>query len=376
MAVVSVKILHNGWGASEDVGKKTTFTVVYLVEVDDKNDGALTVMDADDGTTRIPRRFETYAVGNDSDSFAFVKTKSPTPIDDRFWHVSVTFGPNEPAGEPDGRKLSGLDENGQPTDDPIKEITDVSIRIENVSRAAERGAYIGQVDLPAGGNPWDPGTFSAEGFRPGKPTVSLNADGDNQGRIVNGVPITNSVFTPFDPPPEIDYNRFRVTVGMNVDIFPSRILGLVNSVNSRAMTLDDGFGPFVFGFAQDCPEYTCRVMGTNASKRIKNGKTFWRLEIEYLIDYLFGWRLDILDRGYCEDSNNTVSEGATAKNNILDEKGNQIAEPVLLDGNGKLLDLETHSAAYLRYAVYPEVDFNAMNIARFDFIKREFTHDR
>ena len=375
MAVVSVNILHNGWGASEDVGKKTTFTVVYLVEVDDKNDGALIVMDAADSTTRIPRRFETYAVGNDVDPFAFVKSKSPTPIDDKLWHVTVTFGPNEPSGAQDGQQISGLDDKLQPTDDPTREVIDVSVTVVSATRAAERGAYIEQIDLPIGNqNVNDPGHFKVEGFRPGKPVVSLKAIGNDQGQILNGVPITNSVFTPFDPPPEIAYNQFRITAGMNCDHYPGRLGKLVNSVNDRQITLDAGFPFFRFGFGEAFPPYTVRFMGFNTQKRFKNGFPFWRLEIEFLVDRLFGWRLDILDRGYCVNSNNT-SEGAPIKNNIVDDKGNQIAEPLLLDGNGEILDIETHAATYLRYAVYPEIDFRAAGLSDFDKLKMEFTNN-
>jgi hypothetical protein len=365
MAVVSVNILHNGWGASEDVGKKTTFTVVYLVEVDDKNDGAIVVMDADDGTTRIPRRFETYAVGNDSDPFAFVKSKSPTPIDDKFWHVTVTFGPNEPSGAPEGDQKAGLDDNDQPTDDPEKEAADVTIQTVNATRVAERGAYIGQIDLPAGvENPWDPGHFSTDGFKPEKPKAVETAKGDALGRIKNGVPITNSVFTPFDPPPEISYNQIRITCAVNVRAWTNGIFGMVNTINAKPLFF---VGSVAHGIK--CAPYTCRFMGVNAAERIKNGKVFHRVELEFLIDPLFGWRLDILDRGYCVSSNKTVSEGAPTKNNIVDEKGNQIAEPVLLDGNGNMLDLEFHQASYLRYSVYPEI-FNMHIITDFDKLKR------
>ena len=364
MAVVSVNILHNGWGASEEVGKNTTFTVVYLVEVDDKNDGALIVMDASDGTTRIPRRFETYSVGNDSDPFAFVKSKSPTPIDDKFWHVTVTFGPNEPSGAPEGDQKAGLDDDDNPTKDPTKEAVDITIQTVNATRVAERGAYIGQVNLPKGNkNPWDPGFFDRSGFQPGKPEPTDRAKGDAMGRITNGVPITNSVFTPFDPPPEISYSQIRVTCAVNVRNWSAKIYTMVNTINAKHLQISGRVGEPI-----ECAPYTCRFMGVNAAERIKNGKLYDRVELEFLIDPLYGWRLDILDRGYCVSSNTTVS-GTPTKNNIVDSKGNQIAEPVLLDGKGNLLDLDTHQATYLRYAVYPEIQ-NMHKLTDFDRLKR------
>lgn len=364
MAVVSVKILHDGWSASDESGKQTTFTVVYLVEVDDKNDGPYIVMNASAGGVRIPRQGENYNVGNEWD-IASVQTKSPTPIDDKFWHVTVKFGPSGPAGTEGGEKTSGLDDNLKPTEDPEEEHVDESITTVNVTRAAERGAYIGQVDLPVGDeSPWDRGNFTAEGFKPGKPKNVLRAKGDKLGRIKNGVPITNSVFTPFDPPPEISYNQIRITCGLNTNDWNRDLLRFVNTINAKPVQ----FTGFTAGGILAAP-YTCRFMGVNASgPRVKNGKFFERLELEFLIDPLFGWRLDILDRGYCVNSNKT-SEGAPAKNNIVDAKGNQIAEPVLLDGNGNVLDLDTHQATYLRYAVYPEVD-DMGKITDFDNIKK------
>tara|TARA_R110000744_G_scaffold63453_3_gene130591 strand:- start:2566 stop:3690 length:1125 start_codon:yes stop_codon:yes gene_type:complete len=368
MAVVSVKILHDGWGASDNAGQKTTFTVVYLVEVDDNNDGPLRVVNASAGGVRIPRQGESYNIGNEWSNNAVVNKKTPTPIDDKFWHVTVNYGPkgggNNP-GMPEGEKVNGLDDDLEPTDDPEEEHVDESVTTVNVTRAAERGAYIGQIDLPVGNsNPWDPGNFDATGFKPGKPSVSLFATGDKFGRITNGVPITNSVFTPFDPPPEISYNQIRITCGFNADGWNTDLLRYVNSINATEIL----FTGFVVGGIKAAP-YTCRFMGVSLSgPRVKNGDIFQRIELEFLIDPLFGWRLDILDRGYCVNANK-VSEGAPAKNNIVDAKGNQISEPVLLDGNGDVLDLETQQATYLRYAVYPEIA-NMGQITDFTTIKQ------
>ena len=370
MAVVSVNILHDGWGASETVGTKTTFTVVYLVEVDDKNDGAMVVMSANDGTTRIPRSGEFYEVGNDRDPFAMVLTKSPTPIDDKLWHVTCTFGPvGAPSYTPPAHEeIRGLDDADppEPTDDPVEERVDCTIQTVNATRVAERGAYIGKLVIPSGGSTLDNGNFDPTGFIPGKPTVSINAEGGGFGRIKNGVPITNSVFTAFDPPPEIAYNQYRITCGMNVLRYPQWLITSVNSVNKDIAAFR---GP---GLRMDAAPYTARYMGITVGERISNGKIFTRLELEFLIDPLFGWRLDILDRGYCVKSNlrEDISEGAIKKNNVLDEKGNPISEPILLDGKGTMLDMEYFQAAYLRYAIYPEINFRAGQLTNFRALHR------
>lgn len=358
MAVTSVQILHNGWSGSETAGAGITFNVIYQVEVDDRNDGPLVVLNADDGTTRVPTLGDSYAVGNDVDPFAFVKSVSPSPVAEKVWNVTVTFGPLEPGESPDGpqgQEPTGLDKNDNPTDDPTEEQPIVRISSVAAKRAALKAAYIGKlVYLREDPNP-DKEPFAQEGFKPGSPEPQLNAIGAD-GKIKNGMPIVNSVWTPYDPPPEVDYNRTMINFSFNAkNPPPANFFGWLNTVNSEPVSF---FAP---GFARAlvvCPAYTCRVMSISHERRLKNGIPFYSIDIEFLCDFLFTWRPDILDRGYCEDSNKLVSEGATAKNNIADESGLPLAEPVLLDGAGGQLDTEFFDAVYLRYAVYPEDDFN------------------
>jgi hypothetical protein len=357
MAVTSVKILHNGWTATETIGSGFTFSVVYSVEVDSRSDGPLIAINADDGTTRIPRPGESYNIGNERDDFAFVKSISPSPAGELLWHVTVAFGPLEPPESPDGpsgQEVSGLDKNLQPTDDPLDEYVPISVSSVNTTRAAQRGAYIGLNTFAVGDLDGD---FDRVSFRGQRPDVQVTAQGDNKGYIINGTPIVNSVFTPFDPPPEIDYTRLNVSIEMNLRLAPEHWLKYVNSVNTEQVAFMNAFGDFP-AFADP---FCARVMSVNYSERVKNGKMFWATRIEILIDNLFTWRPDILDRGYCETANVNASEGAEKKN-IVDANGVPLAEPVLLDGHGNQLNTDTHDAVYIRYAVYPEFDFNLWGI--------------
>ena len=361
MAVTSVKILHNGWTASGTTGSGVTFNVVYQVEVDDRNDGPLIVLNADDGTNRIPIPGESYNIGNEQDAFAFVKSVNPTPVAELVWNVAVTFGPREPGDSkdgPDGQEPKGLDSNGQPTDDPLKEAAIIRVSTVNTRRAALRGAYLGKgIELKDGRF-----EFEQIGIAGSKPPIPnpWHTTWDRKGGIKDTTPLTNSVFTPFEPPPEIDYSRTRVSISMNLAMHhwwhPSFWLRYVNLVNTKEMTfLWPNFGDVLQEVAYAKP-FCCRVMAVSVSPKIKNGRMFWALDVELLIDNLFSWRLDILDRGYCETSNKMVSEGAPAKNNIVDGQGLPLAEPVLLDGHGNQLDLEFANAVYLRYGVYPEMN--------------------
>lgn len=354
MAVTSVKILHNGWTGSDNAGSGITFNVVYLVEVDDKNDGPLVVINANG----LPMVGDSYAVGNDIDPFAFVKSVNPSSVADLVWHVTINYGPLESGESPDGpqgQEPTGLDKDDNPTDDPTEEQPIIRVSSVAAKRAALKAAYIGKlVYLREDPNP-NREPFTNEGFKFGSPQAQLNAIGAD-GKIKNGIPIVNSVWTPYDPPPEVDYNRTMITFSFNAkNPPPADLFGWLNTVNSEPVSF---FAPFFARALVVCPEYTCRVMDISHERRLKNGRPFYAISIQFLCDFLFTWRPDILDRGYCEDSNKSVSEGATAKNNIVDEKGLPLAEPVLLDGAGGRLDTEFFDAVYLRYAIYPEDDFN------------------
>jgi len=352
MAVTSVKILHNGWTGSDTAGGGITFNVVYLVEVSDKSDGPLVVLNA----SSLPMVGDSYEVGNDRDEFAFVKSVSPSPIADMMWHVVVTFGPLEPSGEgsSNGTSTEGLDEEGKPTDDPFEIAARISVSSVLAKRAAQHGAYLGRVEENLDGNY----ILNADGFGGGKPPVKQKTTPDEKGGIDDKTPITNSVFTPYDPPPEIDYTRTRITISMNLRWPPFSWKRYVNSINNTNIEFRDAFGDTVAIAKQFC----AKVMGVGYQERVLNGQTFWATEVDILVDDLFTWRLDILDRGYCDTTNEGVSEGATKKN-IVDKNGLPLAEPVLLNGQGAQLNIETDSAVYLRYGVYPEEMFHAGNFA-------------
>ena len=347
MAVTSVKILHNGWTGSDNAGSGITFNVVYLVEVDDKNDGPLVVINADG----LPMVGDSYAVGNDVDPFAFVKSVNPSSVADLVWHVTINYGPLKPSETEtkNGESTEGLDKEYKPTDNPFLIPPKISVSSVLAKRAAQRGAYFGKLrSFPDGQVEFKPEDISG-----GRPPVVPFTNPDDRGGIEDTTPITNSVFTPYDPPPEIDYTRTRVTITMNLRFCPFWMLWYVNSVNKKDVWFVDLFDESIVSAKAFC----AKVMGVAYEERIMGGDVFWYTTVDILIDNLFSWRLDILDRGYCDTTNENVSEGATKKN-IVDKNGLPLAEPVLLDGFGNQLDLEQLSAVYLRYGVYAEEDFS------------------
>ena len=189
MAVVSVKTLHDGWTGSFTLKEMPTFTVVYLVEVDDPRDGNITVIDA----AGIPRPGAPYQVGQDFHALSTCKSLSSAPVAGtrNLWQVTASFGKPEKEDEDDD-PTDDVTEDGEPTDDPLKFAVSMSISSTRVTRDAIRGAYLGQVTEIKG---VASDLFEA-GFNDGNvpPQFQNGVNSDNNGRITNGRPITTSVF--------------------------------------------------------------------------------------------------------------------------------------------------------------------------------------
>jgi len=350
MAVVSTKILHDGWTGSFTTKEIPTFKVVYLVEVDDPEDGNLLVVDA----SGIPKIGSAYSVGQDFHGGVRCKSLSTSPVAGtrNLWQVTASYGKPEKGEEDEDDPTDGVTEEGEPTDDPLKFAVSMTMSSSRVTRDAIHGAYLGQVPVVKGVL----GFFNQVGFNDLAPPPEVQINGvrsDQDGRITNGRPITNSVFTPFDPPPQVDYNRINVRIKFNTLNSPQRILPYINSVNSKALTIHvvyiwkDEFGMNQPTFASvKVPIYAGRVMGITTSPSTRNGIAYHANELEIEIDKLFTWRLDILDRGYATlNREKTFNYYAPDKNtgavvtdaNVSDD-GFANREPVLLDGNGQALN--------------------------------------
>ena len=377
MAVVSVKTLHDGWSGSFTSKDMPTFKVVYLVEVDDPQDGNILVKRA----SGIPQIGSMYKVGQDFHALATCKSLTTSPVAGtrNLWQVTASYGKPE-KGEDDesGDPTDGVTEEGDPTDDPLKFAVSMSMASSRVTRDAIHGAYLGQVSEVKG---VVSNLFQA-GFNDGKapPEVQINGVFSNRdGRITNGRPITNSVFRPFDPPAQVDYNRTNVRIKFNTLNSPQRVLPYINSVNSRTLTIHvvyvwkDEFGHNRPTFASvKIPQYSGRIMGVTINPAKRNGIAYHANELEIEIDKLFTWRLDILDRGYSTlDEEKTFGDtlagddlGVVVTNADVTDDGFQNREPRLLDGKGQALNIDKIDGVYLRYGVYPELDWRVVGIDR------------
>jgi len=87
---------------------------------------------------------------------------------------------------------------------------------------------------------------------------------------------------------------------------------------------------------------------------------------------LYTWRMDILDRGYATtdddksftsaSSSGGTGTGVPVTDADVNEDGFANRDPVLLDGRGKKLNVEKMDAVYLRYGIYPELDWHDVGL--------------
>ena len=363
MAVVSVKTLHDGWSASLTGKEIPTFNVVYLVEVDSPQDGNIGVLSANG----IPLIGAAYSAGNDFYALSTCKSLSSSPVGGtrNLWQVTASFGKPEKEEE-DDNPTDGTTQDGEPTEAPLEFAVSMSLSSTRVTRDCIYGTYLGQ---------YEDGKFDpTKSFNAGIPEAHANVESTG-GKITNGRAITNSVWTPFDPPVQTEYNRTNVKIKFNTLNSPRRIMPYINSVNSKHLKINlsyrwsDEWGQDRGAFGQvDIPAYTGRLMGISTNPARRGGIGYHENEIEIEIDKLFGWRLDVLDRGYA-----TLDTAATFSGTALDStspKTNAVAtedgfasrEPVLLDGKGQALDILKRDAVYLRYGVYPEMDWKEVDL--------------
>ena len=375
MAVVSTKILHDGWTGSFTTKEIPTFKVVYLVEVDDPEDGNLLVVDA----SGIPKIGSAYNVGQDFHGGVRCKSLSTTPVAGtrNLWQVTASYGKPEKGEEGDDDPTDGVAEDGEPTDDPLKFAVSMSFSSTRVTRDAIMGTYLGQLREREG----IAGALVRDGFKDegnDPPTAQVGVEHNKrQNRITNGRAITNSVFRPFDPPPQTEYNRTNLRIKFNTLNSPKRILPYINSVNSKGIVInvfyrwDDEFGQDRASHGQfHIPEFAGRIMGITTNPSRRNGIAYHANELEIEIDKLFTWRMDILDRGYATlDQDKTFGDtladsdqGIVVTKSDVSDDGFANREPVLLDGKGQALNTKKIDGVYLRYGIYPELDWHVVGL--------------
>lgn len=371
MAVVSVKTLHDGWSGTYSAKEAPSFNVVYLVEVDDPQDGNVLVVEA----AGIPKFGDAYAVGNDVHVGVRCKSISTSPVSGtrNLWQVTATFGTKE-KDKDENNPADGVDQDGKKTDDPLQFAVSMTTSTSRVTRDAILGTYLGQLREHQGiAGKLETGQ-DAE-FMDGMPQIHQGVSTNwNAKQITNGRPITNSVFRPFDPPPQVEYNRQNIQIKFNTLNNPHELEKYVNTVNSKFLNInvfyrwgDEHGADRAVNHKVNIPAYAGRILGLSTSPAMRGGVGYHENNLEIEVDRLYTWRMDILDRGYATTNTEKSSRyekgvGMVVTDTPVSDDGYANREPVLLDGHGQQLIEAEANAVYLRYGIYPELDWNVIGI--------------
>lgn len=333
MSVSSVTI-KRGVGGSKSIGEPNTYTVVYYVDTTSASDGSQVVLDS----PLVPQEYNTYNVGNDFDGLASVQSRTAKQISGTRWELTVKYGPRE--NEQKNDKRPQVDENGNPTDDPLEERATGKIRSRSITRVLEKAKFLGMIQE---------NVFNAV---PAGPTDQPAID------VGEVVAITNSAKVPLDPAVEVEYAQVVLSIVRPAEDYKwDRYKPFVNSINTQQVTV-----PWM---GVTIPAFHGKIIGHDAIESDKNGKLFVRESFEILIDHHFGFYLDILDRGYSAeaetkrlDNGNDYSSATGVEairpriQRIRDRNGAPTAESVLLNGFGGPKK-PNQSETFLRYIPPP-----------------------
>lgn len=353
------------WQGSINLDGTASYSVGYTVRTDDLEMGADLILNLDD----LPAIGDRYDLLDDEVNYAFVTSKSARQKSPGFWEVTVKVSNDLGSGKEKGKGQTADDE---PTEDWRQIGATIDVSSFRVSRAPEVGAYIGKLEVKRqqGGAPViNRIVGDAAGWIPpnggGVPEPVKNAKkGVNAlHHIGNGIPLTNSAWTPFDPPPEIEYSRLKIVITRLHDEYPTSLLRFIDTVNLKPVKID------INDFRGTLPPFTAKLQGISGSKEYNSGDPYWRINYEIEYDPLFTWRLNLLDQGFrkatdlygegYDDNGNPINpedENGQWLEVAKDMSGVPMTDPIKLDGYGQPADMDGYSI-YLTYAVYPEVNW-------------------
>jgi hypothetical protein len=387
MTVTAVTVKHDGWSASMTpgsqkvqtvagvvtLGSKIDFTVVFTVKTDDRLDGPQIVAAGDIAGVNIPSIGDFYEFGNDKDENAFCKAVAPRSLGGNLWEVTCVYGPRQdltPKDKP--AAIDMKDKDGNPVDDPMDAMATVNVGLVHLKAPVVKALYSGQI--------WHHAGFGIIPHReqemqlPGGPLGGTRVDPALDGHLFewdDAIPVVNSAGTPFDPPPERDEARVRITISRNhLNAPKSHVGGFVDTVNRSDFIIERQ------GFLWTVSAGQCKMMSVGMQQQEWNGFAFWRVTYELhiipqsmMIDWnwhgreFHPWRPKILDQGLVRATDQDDGDYYTAKKagveNIVDSRGQAIAEPVLLNGKGGTLigDPLDRSAVWLEYIIYQETEW-------------------
>lgn len=303
MAVSFIEPLLNTWRADAGEDGHRTYSLSFRVTTDSTNDGPRVVGQAADAEWHIPAIKEAYAFGPDEyDAHALCVKASPEQEAPKIWRVDCEWTTN-------------TSQYANPLDEP--------------------------------------------------PQVSGSARGDGQEAFLEDVEtldaVLNSAHCPYQEQPTRRKSKETLTVTVNK---PCR----------TGVPTDD---PRTWAF-----QYVCKlnnanwngygegaVMCTGISWTKESAMvagavpplvSYYKITYDFEIDEPDRWVIRTLDQGFKSIAQPPLANAGEIVN-IKDDNDEDIAEPMLLDGNGDVLDADA-DAVFLEWNAYFKVDFSTLGI--------------
>ena len=369
MSVTGTSKAWQGSGGTKSLQARS-YTVYYRAVTDDANDGIRAITEHFEDTDDLPSLGDHYTYEgtgtNLEDSGVALWKISPSRDlqSATSWNVALHYKtPDEPgqggsAGGGGGESSVSEDEDGNPTDEPTEFHGELDIQFVDFTRPVDEATY-------------------REGF---VSDIVENSDGSTQTpseQLYGGPntvgPVVNSAMVVFNPPLERNATRISIRYAKNVQDFPIATAKTFHrAVNAKAVTFNFRFQKLKIAVEP----FTCQCVSINGSFNEANGKKFWRVTWDLIIDPQHGFREKVVDRGLHaramygdpDGRGGFITDDAAALKwrRITDTNGNPISEPVLLNGNGQPLDLpqggEAITPVYITYSIYHELEFDGLGL--------------
>ena len=294
MSVIDVNELYLNRGAQQDQDT-TSITRAFQVISDDPTDDGLTIL-TEGGALGLPVVYEDLpSRPNDF----WVRSLDPRVKsgDGLVWEVRVVYEQKPP--------VSVDDPTGNPWDlDPV-----ISFGYMMRQRVFERCYAIDE-------------------------TIEDRTTALTGGRGEPDLPVQNSAKVWFDPPEMIDDALLTIGISRNTehsDFDPAVLNKFVNTLNSAAVTVAGIVIGITKGWVRD---YKATKAWTNANQ------PYWQENVEIVINPET-WVKAIMDRGIMVAAESGSGGTASSPGNlvkyekVLDEDGDQMREPVMLNGDGQ-----------------------------------------
>lgn len=359
MAVIEITEAapHASYVASKDAHR---WSCPYNVTTDSDRDGPKEIVRyMTDQARRGLGSAMVYA--DEEDPFAFCQSIAPTRKANslREWSVQLEYASN-PSQDPD--KPKWLDDNGQPTGDPLAWRGDLRIGEAYVQAPVWKAWNVDPFPHP-----------DATGGVYSRPADTLG-------------PVVNSAGMVLDPPLLNEVTEVILSYASNVDTFKQEYIDeCVNHINGSKLRLGlylaKRFNMEQLQYEAYCIK--CTAGEAVFASAVDDGelKEYWRVAYEFRLrqreseTYPFdGWLESVLDRGYSrglgagdpDGYGGTVSagdlkEGEAKATPIRGHDGLPVSEMVLLNGGGQPAEgTFAQRGMYMRWRKHPVTDFSKL----------------